>query len=399
MTINTETISQKNFVRDQLAWFSYLMIATYCYSAAALGPVMVFLRSELHIDYSTTAYILCAWSFGSLIAGFSGDKFMQKFGKTRTVWIGCAFFCIGLSTIASAQHPLIALTGSFLCGLAGSTMSQSLFTAMADRFMELRTVAISEANIAASLLCSLAPLLVGMLSKAGPLHWRAALLIPILCYCFYFFVAGRISLDPHPETESRTKKLGTDALPRKYWLCFALIFLSVACEWSIIYWSAEFLESIAKLAKPVAAASVTSFLAAMVTGRILGSRFARSFRPELLLKIASFVALFGFLLFWLNSSAPVCLAGLFIAGLGISNFYPLTLSMAIASAPGLTGRATSRMSMSSGGSCLLAPLLLGLIAQSCGIFAAYGLILVLLLLSCVLVFLPLWKEPISAESK
>jgi hypothetical protein len=52
--------------------------------------------------------------------------------------------------------------------------------------------------------------------------------------------------------------------------------------------------------------------------------------------------------------------------------------MAIGTAPELASKATSRMSLSSGGATLLAPLLLGIVAEKGGIFTDYGLAAALL---------------------
>jgi fucose permease len=396
MLSKAETTNDK-FERDQIAWFSYLMIATYCYCSAALGPLMSFLRAELHLDYTLAAYHFGIWALGVCSAGFFGDKCMKKFGKRRTVWTACVGLCLGIIVLITATSPIATISGAFICGINGSVVSQTSCTIIAERFANLRAIAITEANIAASLFCCIAPLAIARLSQT-PLGWRAAMIFPIvLFFVYYLWADKRLKSLPEQKSEFKGEAKNQDAgaLPRTYWLCWTLIFLNVASEWSIIYWSADFLERTANLAKADAAACVTSFLFAMVTGRALGSRLVRELKAQSLLRIASIVALSGFLIFWLNKLALICVVGLFIAGLGISNFYPLTLSLAIANSNGQTSKATSRMALSSGGSTLVAPLVLGLFAQHTGIFAAYGLIAVLLSLCSVMIFLPIW----APESK
>ena len=390
MLSKAETSSTK-FERDQIAWFSYLMIATYCYCSAALGPLMSFLRAELHLDYTLAAYHFGIWALGVVSAGFFGDKCMKKFGKRRTVWTACVGLCIGIIVLITATSPVATIAGAFICGINGSVVSQTSCTIIAERFADLRAIAITEANIAASLFCCIAPLAIATMSHT-PLGWRAAMVLPIVLFFIYYLWAdkGLQSLPEQQALNTSGKEQVDGPLPRTYWLCFTLIFLNVASEWSIIYWSADFLEHTANLAKADAAACVTSFLFAMVTGRALGSRLVRELNAQTLLRLASIVAVAGFLIFWLNKLALICVIGLFIAGLGISNFYPLTLSLAIANSNGQTSKATSRMALSSGGSTLVAPLVLGLFAQHTGIFAAYGLIAVLLSLCSVMIFLPIW---------
>lgn len=382
--------AKQEFLRDKLTWLCYIMIATYCYCSAALGPLMSFLATELKLNYKLVSYHFSSWAFGVVLAGFIGDKCSRRLGKHKAVWLACLGLCSGVSTITLAQSPVATISGAFLCGIFGSIMSQTLCTIIAERFVELRAVAITEANIVASLCCSIAPLSVSLFSRSN-VGWRGAYVVPVLAFLIYFVWANGLTKDFTAAAQTEAKAAGAK-LPQAYWLCWVLVFLSVASEWSLIYWSADFLEKVAKLVKSDAAACVSSFLVAMVTGRIIGSRLAREIRPKNLLRGASLAALAGFCIFWMNKSAPICIIGLFITGLGISNFYPLTLSLAIESAPGLTAKATARMSLASGSSTLTAPLLLGMIAESRGIFAAYALIAALLVLCTVTIFLPIWSE-------
>ncbi|MBX9719850.1 MAG: MFS transporter, partial [Candidatus Obscuribacterales bacterium] len=335
-----------------------------------------------------------AWSSGVVCAGFIGDRCMKKFGKRRVVWTACSGLVAGIITIITAQLPAITIAGAFLAGVCGSTMSQTMCVIIADRFLDLRAVAIAEANIAASVCCSLSPVAISLFSKTS-LGWRAALLLPIVAFLTYY-LKGRHVLETVVEPEHKNTT-GTGKLPAAYWLCWTLVLFSVASEWTIIYWCADFLEKVSGLSKADAAASVSSFLLAMVTGRVIGSRLAREMKSQNMLKIASIISLVGFIVFWKGTSAAISICGLFVAGLGIANFYPLTLSLAIGTAPGLSSTATSRMSLASGASTLFAPFLLSIVAEKSGIAAAYGIVAVLLVLCIIMVFLPIWSSKRSSS--
>ncbi len=384
--------SSNKFVRDSVAWLSYLMIGTYCYASAGLGPAMTFLREELHLSYTLSAFHFSLWSCGVIVAGLTGDKTKRKFGVVKAAWGACLGLCCGIAILLAGQIPALTIAACFVCGVCGSTMSQTMCTIMAERFQHLRAIAITEANIAASLFCSLAPLLISWFSRSS-LGWRTALILPIFAFVIYFFISHKfLANETHEESLANKINEKHARLPKAYWLCFAVVFLSVASEWSILYWTADFLKDVIHLSKSDAAACVTSFLVAMVFGRIIGSRLARQMKPHTLLRLASILGVFGFFLFWNSKIVFFSLLGLFITGLGISNFYPLTLSLAIASAPGQTSQATFRMSLSSGSATLSAPLLLGILAGQVGIHNAYGVIAVLLVICCGLVFLPIWSK-------
>ena len=396
MLSKTEATANK-FVRDGIAWISYVMIAAYCYYGACLGPMMPFLRAEMNLNYTMASYHFTAVSFGVVVAGSTGERWMRMLGKVRCVWFAAIGLTLAIISLINGKNPTVTICSAFAYGLCGSTMSQTLCTLLASRFQALRAVAFTEANIAASLCCSLAPMAISKFSET-PLGWRFAYLLPIIIFAICFLL-GRQSVANAANLESETKAAAKGSLPFSYWICWVLIFLSVASEWSIIYWSADFMENVAKLSRKDAAASVSSFLIAMVSGRILGSRLAREMKPQTLLRAASIIAISGFFLFWTSTNPTICVTGLFFTGLGIANFYPQTMSLAISRARGLTNLATARISLSAGCSTLTAPLLLGIAAEREGILQAYGIIAALLLLSCLVIFLPFWSEPTHEKER
>src|SRR4030095_11482473 len=99
------------------------------------------------------------------------------------------------------------------------------------------------------------------------------------------------------------------------------------------------MEQVLGLIKSDAAQAVSLFLAAMILGRILGSRLVQQFSTRAILALSILIASIGFLLFWRTDNIFIGLSGLFITGLGVANFYPLILSLAINAADGNTVQA------------------------------------------------------------
>jgi fucose permease len=147
----------------------------------------------------------------------------------------------------------------------------------------------------------------------------------------------------------------------------------------MVFWSADYLEQVLGLGKANAAQAVSLFLAAMIIGRILGSRLVQRFSTRLVITVSIVIAGIGFLLFWRAESSFVGLSGLFITGLGVANLYPLILSLAISAAEGNTVQAGARATLASGTAILALPLALGRLADSVGIRLAYGVVLLLLI--------------------
>jgi fucose permease len=152
------------------------------------------------------------------------------------------------------------------------------------------------------------------------------------------------------------------------------VFLSVSVEWSVIFWGADYLERIVGLERTLASTVMSVFLGAMFVGRALGSGLARRFAPGLLLLGAILVVMVGFPLFWLAQMPTLNIIGLFIAGLGVANMFPFTLSVASGLVPAQADTLSARISFSSGLAILLMPQLLGSTADQIGIRDAFAIV-------------------------
>jgi fucose permease len=159
----------------------------------------------------------------------------------------------------------------------------------------------------------------------------------------------------------------------------------VAIEMAIAVWATDFLANAVGLGRTRAALAFGSFPAAMLVGRIAGSRLTQRWSSQVLLPAALTVTLIGFPVFWLARAAPFNVLGLFIAGLGIANLYPLTLSMAVGMAAEQSNQASARASLAVGAALLGVPLLLGWLSDQIGIQIAYGIVMLLALLAFAVV--------------
>jgi fucose permease len=151
----------------------------------------------------------------------------------------------------------------------------------------------------------------------------------------------------------------------------------IAIEFCIVFWVADFVHSERGLSRADAALATTAFLGAILAGRIISSRLLFRLPPQRLLLGSLAVAGVGFLIFWLLQPITVVAAGLILAGLGVANLYPTTLALAVGTAPAQLDQAAARGSLASGTAILALPLLLGSMADSIGIAAAFGLVGVL----------------------
>jgi MFS family permease len=363
------------FRRDDLTWLAYGMLGFYNYLLSGLGPLMPSLRDELGLSYTIASLHFSAFAVGMVLAGLAGDRLVGRWGRTAVFWTGAGGLALGAVLLTISHHPVLTVGSVFIMGGVGSLVLVLIPAILADRHGAQRALAIVEANIVASATGATAQLLIGAgeWTAAG---WRGALLLSLVIPLLLIVRFRRTPLPPAPRPMSAAR--AASGLPPAYWAYWATLVLAVAVEFSLIFWGADFLVA-AGLSTSAAATTLSLFLWGMVAGRVAGRRIAQRIATERLLPVALAVSGGGFLVYWLAPVALVAVVGLFVAGLGVANLYPLTVALALGAAPGRSDAAGARLSFASGTAILAAPLLLGALADATGIRLAYGVVPVFLL--------------------
>lgn len=367
----------QTFHRDRFTWLAYLSLAFYGYFLNGLGPITPFLKDELQLTYTVSSFHFTAFAIGILLVGVGGHILIQRIGKQRSLWLGLFGMSLSALLLLVGRSPIITIGASFFMGLIGSLILAIVPAALSDQHGEMKAVALSEANVIASLFATAAPLLVGWFAHSiGNWRWALGIMagIPILM----FFSLGKNSSPANPSTYSEPRP-ANQPLPALFWIYWVGIVLGVSVEFCMIFWGADYLEQVLGLIKADAAQAVSLFLAAMIVGRVLGSRLVQWFSTRAVVMVSIIIAAIGFLLFWRAENSLFGLSGLFITGLGVANLYPLILSLAINAADGNTVQAGARATLASGTAILALPLALGWLADAVGIRSAYGIVLVLLI--------------------
>ena len=366
----------QTFHRDRFTWLVYLSLAYYAYFLNVLGPITPFLKDELQLSYTVSSFHFTAFAIGILFVGLGGHWVVQRIGRQRTLWLGLFGMSLSALFLLMGRTPVITIGASFLMGLIGSLILIVVPAALSEQHNELKAVALSEANVIASLFSTGAPLLVGWFAQwLG--QWRFALGLMALTPILMFVSLGKAG-DPTISSADTVPAQSGKSLPRLFWVYWAALLLSVSVEFCMVFWSADYLEQVLGLIKANAAQAVSLFLAAMIAGRVIGSRLVQRFSTPSVVFISILIAGVGFLLFWRTETSFLGLSGLFLTGLGVANLYPLILSLAIGAANGNTVQAGARATLASGTAILALPLALGRFADAVGIRLAFGVVLVLL---------------------
>jgi fucose permease len=378
--------AQAAFARDSATWMTYGLVGFFAFMETVLGPIMPFLRRELDLGYAAASLHFSAFALGAVLLGFFGDRIVGRWGRRAALWGGAFGMAAGALLMILGQSAWGTVPATFAMGICGALLIVTSQAVLSDRHGEYSAVALTESNVTASACAIIAPLLVGA-SAASGLGWRAALVVPAVALVLLAARCFSQPLDLPTNAAENDAPADAPTLPPLYWAFWVLVALGVASEWCVGYWGADFLADGTGLTRPAAATSLTAYFAAMLAGRVVSSRLARTMPPAILLAATLFLALFGFPLFWLSPGTLLALAGLFVTGLGIGGVYPLGVSAAIASAPGNTDAAAARLSVGGGGAILVAPFVLGALADRVGIGTAFGIVVPMLLAALVLVLI------------
>jgi MFS family permease len=372
------------FVRNRATWLSYLMLAFYGYFLNIFGAITPFLKNELVLTYTVSSLHFSAFALGIIGAGLIGHQVIRRTGQWTALWAGAFGLGLGALLLIVGMSPVVTIGASFLMGLIGSLILTIVPSVLGEQHGELRAVAYSEANVISSILSAVAPVLVGWFA-ATTFGWRAALVVGTAAMLVMRFAFGKVDL---PATQdSAQPDQAQPVLPTIYWAYWTALVMAVSVEFCMIFWSADYLETGLKMQKAAAAQAVSMFLVGMIAGRMAAGPLERRFGVNRVIIGALLVAAIGFVVYWTASEPLFGVIGLGVTGLGVASLYPLTLALAIGSAPGATVQASARASLASGTAIFALPLVLGWLADAVGIRPAYGVIIFLLAADLLIILL------------
>jgi predicted MFS family arabinose efflux permease len=377
------------------------MLAYIGFSQAILGPLMPFLRSELGLNYTQGGFFSAAIACGLIFTGLFAGGLTRRIHRHILFWGGGTLLAIGITSLSASHRFELALLAVVGMGIGGSMAQVMIQAILSDQHGEQRAIALTEANVAASLSGTMTPLVISGLQRAG-MGWRAISIITIVVLALLALTFRRTSI-PNSTSPAPTTSANTGSLPMAFWLYWIVLFFMVATEMSLAVWSTDFFISVVGLARTDAVLAFGVFPAAMLTGRFAGSRLTRSWPALTLLFSALGLTLIGLPLFWLARIPALNILGLFITGLGIANQYPLTMSMAVGVAKEKTNQASARVTLAVGIALLTAPLTLGKLADGIGLQKAFGMVIVLMVTAIVITVInnrsTLLKKTVSPNEK
>ena len=356
------TTARAGASRGALIWYCYLSLGYFTYLVSIQGNILPFLQAELALGYGVVSLHTSAIAVGVILIGLFGDRFTRRFGRRRMLLVG-ALGAAGAAMLLAVAPAAWATIGScFLFGLLGAFIPGIVPAVFSDAYGARRHIAITESNAVAYGFAVMAPVIA---AAAAALDWNWRV-VPLAGAAMGMVIVALFFRTPVPES-GRAAGTTASTLPPAFWAYWAMLAAVVAVEFSVLLWAPAFLERVVGMSASAAALGAAAFFAAMLIGRTVGIGLVRAFDGRRIFLGVAATTLVGFAAYWGTGYVPVVLAGLFVVGLGISLFFPLTLSFAMESTGNAPDRAATRTMLAPGLAILLSPPLLGAIADNLGL--------------------------------
>jgi MFS family permease len=186
---------------------------------------------------------------------------------------------------------------------------------------------------------------------------------------------------PHPDTKKEKTKLPMVPLP---WLLGLMALFSMVPEGAVLDWGALYLRQEMDASVALSGLGFAAFSATMAIMRFAGDLVRDRLGGVKTLRICTLFAIVGMLLAGLAPNAELAILGFAFCGIGISNMVPIAFSAA-GNIPGLKpGIAISVVTTMGYSGMLVAPSLIGFVAEHIGFAVVFMALPVLLLVVLLL---------------
>ena len=293
----------------------------------------------------------------AIVASALAARLADRFGMQRVLRAGLAADLLAMLLLAGSHAAISRRDTAFVALLlatgaigAGFGFTLSALNAYAfDLFRDRADAAVTALHVMTGLGQVGASLILNAFIGFGA-WWGGPLAVAVALAAMSAFQAGQ----PLPSRRGRasTSEFAGHRLPGRVWLYAAVVFLYGMAEATFGNWSAIYLEQDAGLAMAEAGLALSAFWGAVTAGRALFALIAVRFRPQPLYRVSPFVVAAAFVLLpSANGLGPSMLA-LGLAGLALSFFFPLSVSLASAEqpdkAPAVSGALVAAIMLGSG---------------------------------------------------
>lgn len=357
--------------------YALLGFATFGFVSGILHVVVTDLLTAFNLTSSALGRAFTIGAIGSLPVMFYGGRVADRFGQKVLLAGGGVVLAATLvgTSLAQSYGVLVLLLLLSACASGAFDVGISAASITAEGRSGRKLIAYCHAAFSGS--AALSALLAGLVLSLGTsFRWLYGLAAFVcVLYVATILLGGGLPLEVPEEIAaqgiSRPRSLFREPV---LLLLGGVVALASISESSLEIWSAVYLREVLSLPALVGASGVAGYHLAMFLGRLLMARLVLRFARRTLLITSGLVTLAGMTLALSTTHSALALGGFFVVGLALAGVAPIGFSLAGDLSKGRAGETSSAVTLISYSGFLVAPGLIGALADTLGLRAALGTI-------------------------
>lgn len=372
--------------RDRFTVSVYGVFVTWGWLLYSFNPSVPLLARELGVSNAAAGLHGTAMAVGALGAAALTPRAVRRFGRRTTLVAAGVVLAAGIALLTTGWVLAVTLTGMAVVAVGGNMAVSAAQAGLAGHHGRSAPAAVTEANGVGSGIGLLGPLAVGACVAAG-WGWRPAVAVTAVLAIGTAVLVRRLPLTgvlarSGPVVAGPATPDAARAVRASRWFLVTIV-AALALENATTYWATDLVRERTGAGAGIATATTAGLVAGMTIIRFVVGPMSLRISPARLLAGAFGVAIAGWAVLWTATTAPVALAGLFLAGLGYGAHYPLGVALLLGASGGATDAAQARATVGGGLAIGVAPFLLGALADAVGAHAAFLVVPVLAVLGGV----------------
>ncbi|WP_454050387.1 MFS transporter [Cellulomonas sp. Marseille-Q8402] len=367
--------------RDRFTVSMYGVFVTWGWLLYSFNPSVPLLAEELGVSNAQAGLHGTAMAVGALGAAALTPRAVLRLGRRTTLVGASVVIAAGIALLTTGQVLAVTLAGMVVVAVGGNMAISAAQAGLAGHHGRSASAAVTEANGVGSGVGLVGPLAVGACVAAG-WGWRPAVAVTAVLALATAVLVRRL-----PLTGVLARSGGAVAGPAgadgvagavraSRWFLVTIV-AALALENATTYWATDLVRDRTGAGAGIATATTAGLVAGMTVIRFVVGPLSLRVSPARLLGGAFGVAIAGWAVLWTATTAPVALAGLFLAGLGYGAQYPLGIALLLGASGGATDAAQARATVGGGLAIGVAPFVLGALADAVGAHTAFLVVPVL----------------------
>lgn len=329
---------------------------------AGIGPLLSEFSVNTGASLTAVGGIYTGIFCGALLAQLVGGVLSEKMGMLRLSVAAAAVLILGLAGMTVSRSLFMLLAAALLAGLGHGTLNLAGNVMIGCLFREKNVSAVNFVNVFFGIGAIIGPALISLslqfLHFGMPAMWCAAFFV-LVAAVFMSALGRRITLQLAAESTAQSGQRSLFREPSLWAIAF-MILIYVGTENAVGGWTTTYMQETVAYPIEKAALVTSGFWLALTLGRIFSSWLGARTSAYRVLAVSMAIAFGGASLFVLGLGVDwMSILAIFLMGFGFGGIYPTSMALTtslFSYAPGKAGSAVTALGSIGG---MLIPLLQG----------------------------------------